>query len=41
MWTAVLRSDGQIRGSGAGYTPEEAVRVAAELLAAKRAARPS
>ena len=32
LWTSVLRADGRIRGNGAGYTPEEAIRVAVQLL---------
>lgn len=35
MWTAVLRCEGRLVGSGAGYSPEEAVKVARELYEEK------
>jgi hypothetical protein len=38
VWTSVLMRDGQIAGNGAGYSPDEAVRVAVERLSAKVAA---
>jgi hypothetical protein len=40
LWTAVLKSGDRIRASGAGFSPEEAIRVAAELLPEATAVRP-
>ena len=36
LWTAVVCQEGRIVGNGAGYSAEEAIKVAIELLVAAR-----
>lgn len=37
LWTAVVWNDGRIVGNGAGYSPEEAIKVALDLLTVRSA----